>query len=84
MGSALASPLLLASVTISITCSRARRMRWNTAFLLIRADSQSGCLRHVWGEKNNDGVNERERELTATCIKIGKVPNMDQLASGYY
>lgn len=50
MGSALASPLVLASVTISMTWSRARRIRWKTASLLIRADSQSGCLRHVWGK----------------------------------
>lgn len=46
-GRILFSPQLRASVTISMTCSRAQRMRWNTASLLIRADSQSGCLRQV-------------------------------------
>lgn len=50
-GRILFSPQLRDSVTISMTCSRAQRIRWNTASLLIRADSQSGCLRQVSAEE---------------------------------
>ena len=58
-GRILFSPQLRASVTISMTCSRAQRIRWNTASLLMRADSQSGCLRQVFGRNSTWNVKAR-------------------------
>lgn len=42
------SPLGLQSVTISITLSNATFIRSNTPSLFLWADSQLGCLRHVF------------------------------------
>lgn len=42
------SPLSLQSVTISVTFSRATLIRSNTPSLFVWADSQLGCLRHVF------------------------------------